>query len=218
MRTRYLLAISFSLIAFGALPLEAQEWMSPDREITVTVPTGYMEGVVPNQQEGVKSTVWLSSDETIRLGVINMANPNQTPLSKKGLELGIAQEMNGKIVDSNIEEINGFDVYRITAEGRMGETPVFYEAAVVGIGKKVCQVLVFADGKEKFESVEVRGFINSMKINVKKSDFEDDQTSGEKRLEELAGKIGAYSLFILIVLIVLIIAIKKSKKDAVDTV
>jgi hypothetical protein len=153
-----------ALVLLLLLPTAAvgEQWKSSDEKIAVTIPDA--PGFV--KVEAMPPLIWVSKDETIKLGVVEMAVPANTKLIQSALERGFAESIQGKIVASSKDVRAGHDVFVMTAQGKLQDSEVYMTQAVVGLDGKLYKVMATGIGKDIRTDPDATRFIESLTILV----------------------------------------------------
>jgi len=203
---------AFTIVCLCATCLSAAQWKAKDGNISVAVPdeSRFVEvDAVPPL-----SVTWISTDETIRLGVAEIPIRPNMKLIRSSVEEGLAEEMRGKIVASSTRQQDGHEVFLMTGHGRVLETEVYITQAVVAVGDKVYKVMATGLGKDTRTDSDATTFMSSFKIlatkravtpHASQSVPGSPPASGDSPksvVDLLSQKIGGISALILIVCVI----------------
>ena len=85
--------------------------------------------------------MWISKDETVRLGVAQAANPRRHKLIQKSMEKGLCEEINGTITDSRADNLRGYTVFRMSARGNILGKDAFLAQSIVAVDDKIYKIM-----------------------------------------------------------------------------
>src|SRR5688500_12008969 len=111
-------AVMLLLTALCSEAAWGAEWTSPAGVLAVTAPDSQRFDRVEQPPEPFL-VLWVSKDESIRLGVIRMPIPAQASLTRQGVEEGFAEEIRGTIAASSMAMQNGHEILIMSAKGAM---------------------------------------------------------------------------------------------------
>ena len=213
---------TFAIVCLFTTAVSAAEWQTTDGNISVVVPDEsrfvQVDAVPP------LSVIWVSTDETIKLGVAEVPFRPDMKLVQSSVEKGLAEEMGGKIVDSLTERQAGHEIFVMTGHGEVLGTEVYITQAVVAVGDKVYKVMATGLGRDTRVDSYATKFMSSFKILTTKQDVAFDpprtvpssqpnQSDTDKSLVDLLSeKIGGISVLILIVCVIAILISRFGKR------
>jgi hypothetical protein len=165
------------------------------------------------------AVVWVSQDETIKLGVSIIQLPRRMELIQASVEEGMAEEMHGRIVESSKSQLDGHQVFTMTATGDVAGSSVHITQSVVAIGDKVYKAMAIGIGKDTRTLSDARDFIGSFKILASAEKTPPTakkvrQAENESMVDLLSEKIGGISLLLLLSCAVVALWSRFSKKRA----
>ena len=198
------------------------EWRTTDGNISVAAPDAsrfvQVDSVPP------LSVIWVSKDETVKLGVVEMPSRPDMELIQSSVEKGLANEMRGKIVASSAEKQEGHHVFLMTGHGEILGKEAYMTQAVVAVGNKVYKVMAAGFGKDTRVDPDATEFVSSFKVLTPKrvvnsdppEDVRDSQPapndSSESLVDLLSQRIGGISALILIVCVIVIVLSRSTKR------
>lgn len=166
------------------------------------------------------SAIWLSKDETVRLGVTETSLPPNIRIIRSSLEEGLAEELGGRIIASSAQQQEGHDVFLMTGRGGTGGDKIYITQAIVAVGNKVYKVIACGIGKDTRVDPDATAFISSFRIltprqivdSVPREDVGNSQPALNQPSESLIGllsrRIGGISALILLVGVIVIVLLR----------
>jgi len=112
------LSISLFILAFSAVA-NAQTWTSPDGFLSVTPPDATQFQAIPPEEPFVAS--WVSNDDSMKLGVLQVEIPPGVNLNQSAVEEGFAKEVGGPATRLPTKRVSGHEVWHMTAKGPAAE-------------------------------------------------------------------------------------------------
>jgi len=108
-------ATSILVLALSA-PANAQTWTSPDGFLSITPPDANTFQAMPTPPPPFVG-LWVSSDETMKFGVMKMQIPPTIKLIQSSVEEGFAEELGAEVTRLPTREVSGHEVWNMTAKG-----------------------------------------------------------------------------------------------------
>lgn len=187
-----------------------EEWVSPDRTISVTRPDPSRFGdmaLTPPMTAG-----WISQDESTKLGVMEMDLPRGISLKQKSLEEGFAKQMQGHITRSDFRSDGEHTIYVMSAQGTLLGIKVAATQSVVAVGNKGYKAMAFVLGDDARETDEARQFVESLKVlppsgAANMASAEDPPTDNSTALAMVERALGAAAYFALLCLLCAIVVL-----------
>ena len=213
-------ATTLTLICCCATTASALEWKTPDGKLAVTVPDRPRFAEVDPPPPPL-SAVWVTADETIRLGVVEQHSPPNTRLVRAAFEKALAQEINGKIVASSADVRRGHEVLTVTAHGSLQGDEVYITTSAFITGDRAYKLMAIGMGKDPRADADAMKFIGSLRILVpnekqvaEKSDIANPKqaadsgtsSSNQTEADRITGQIGAVGVLLLVVAIAILLA------------
>src|SRR5688500_6854358 len=182
---RSLIAIFVTLLAvdFGL----AEEWASPDGVIVVKAPDP-MNFDPMDDPPAPFMALWLSKDETVRLGVMKMAIPPNVKLIRSSAEEGLTEEVGGRITASSSVVKNGHEIWILAAEGTAQGMNLRITQALVQYGPSAYKVMAVVVGMGSADNASIDDFVNSIQITAPTTN--DRGQDGGIDLHNFSKKIG----------------------------
>ncbi|GAA4435859.1 hypothetical protein [Bremerella cremea] len=205
------LILALTLTMLSATYGKAEQWKSSDGVIVCEIPDS--ERFVEIQPDPPAKVFWLSPDETLKLGIIESPAPIERKIIQSALEQGLAEDLDGEILDSTVVEKNGHQVFLISAAGGALGDDAILSQAIVKVGGKFYKLMVFGIGKDPRQNSDAQAFLNSLEIIPPYVEPTGSTETVTPSLNDLSGKIGAYSLIALVVGIIILYSRKKSKPN-----
>lgn len=194
--------------AFNITAAFGDERTSPDGVIVVTAPdSAHFEHI--NDPPAPFIALWLSKDETLRLGVTKMAIPSNVRLIRSSTEDGFAEEIDGTVTASSSVVKNGHEIWIMTARGSAQGTPLQSTQAIAQFNGSLYKVMAAAVGDGPTDATTIDAFVNSIRIIPPPMTSgsapmpRSDQGFGDGiDLHNLSKRIGGASALLLIVLVI----------------
>lgn len=138
----------------------AEQWTSPDGVVAVTVPNAA--GFLPMDDPPDPFLVlWVSTDDSVYLGVIKAEVPPGTTLDRSSAEKAVAEETKGSIIASSTVTKSGQEFWVITAESSGHGATLQITQAIAQIGTNAYKAYVGLVGVEPSDRPEADAFLNS---------------------------------------------------------
>lgn len=118
MKQSFLLAMGF-IIASPVLAI-AQTWTTPDGFLVVTPPDLEKFDSIPTPPAPFVG-LWESKDQTMKFGVMQMEVPEGIKFDGDAGAEGLSQELGAPVTDMSTRNVNGFDVWKMTATNEAAE-------------------------------------------------------------------------------------------------
>ena len=194
--------------AFSVAGTLGDEWTSPDGVIVVTAPDAVDFQQVDDPPEPFIA-LWVSNDETLRLGVTKTAIPPHIKLVRSSTEEGLAEEIGGTIAASSSVAKNGHEIWTMTAKGSTQGINIQITQAIAQYQGNVYKVLAANVGDAPIDETAINTFVKSIDIKATNPNGDtarvgsDDQRSNDHiDLHNLSKRIGAAGALLLIGIIV----------------
>lgn len=198
--------------AFSVTAALGDEWTSPDGVIVVTAPDAADFQRVDDPPEPFIA-LWLSKDETLRLGVMKIAIPSSVKLIRSSTEEGLAEEVGGTVTASSSAVKNGHEIWTMTAKGSAQGINLQITQALAHYNGSLYKVMAAAVGDGPTDDTTINAFVNSIEITPPNLNGgsapvanNDQRFNDGIDLHNLSKKIGGVGALLLIGLIVWLVA------------
>lgn len=200
-------AVATILLVLFTTVCHADEWRSVDGQISLAQPSP--ERFQAGELTPPMSVVWVSADESLKLGVVEMEHDQRLTINRQAMETAFANEIGGAITESSTDELAGFQTYTMTAVGSVSDVEIHAKQKVVAIASKVYKVMAIGVGTNVEDVEDVDTLFASLKINavpnsalsratnpISKSNAGDllDDTN---KVDSISGKVGAAGVLLL---------------------
>ena len=182
------------LIAFATTfcPLSianAQTWTSPDGFLSVAKPNSETFNAVPSPPSPFIG-LWVSNDDSTRLGVMKTPIPPNIKLIQTSAEEGLAEQIGGEVTRLSTAQVAGYDVWRMKAKGISAEIT----QAMVRHDTTLYKLMAVTVGQNPDEQA-INEFIDSLSIlqSAKTVTTETSPTTSEPN-KDLGGGIDFHNL------------------------
>jgi hypothetical protein len=214
---------TIALVCLVAMHVSAAEWKTTDGNISVAAPDESR--FVQADVTPPLSVIWVSTDETIKLGVAEVPFRPDMKLIQASVEKGFAEGLGGRIVDSSTEQQAGHEIFVMTGHGEALGTEVYITQAVVAVGDKVYKIMAIGLGKDIRVNSDATKFLSSFRILTTKQAVTSDPQrsvsspqpahgdSDRSPVDLLSEKIGSISLLILIACAIVIQVSRSAKRQ-----
>jgi hypothetical protein len=108
------------LVALPSVVLGAETWTSPDGFLSVARPDADRFQAVPESPPPFLA-LWISNDESVKLGVAKTEVPARVRLVQSSVERGFAKEVGGQVTRLPTRIVSGYDVWQMKASSPSGE-------------------------------------------------------------------------------------------------
>lgn len=98
----------------------AQTWTTPDGFLSVTPPDPETFVAIPSPPEPFLG-LWISKDETTKLGVMKTQIPTNIKLNQSLVEEGLAEEIDGEATRLPTKMVAGYEVWQMKANAKSAE-------------------------------------------------------------------------------------------------
>ncbi len=161
MKTRRVLAFAVALLAIVVSPdvAHSQTWTTPDGLLTVTQPNAEIFTAVDSPPEPIVG-LWVSNDESTKLGVVKNQIPTNTKLIQSSVEKGLAEEIGGEVTRLPTKQVAGYEVWHMKATG----TSAKITQAILRIDDTVYKLMAVTVGQNPDEQT-INHFIDSLLIS-----------------------------------------------------
>ncbi|MDB4671898.1 hypothetical protein OAF34_07150, partial [Pirellulaceae bacterium] len=161
MKTRRALAFAVALLAIVASPdvAHSQTWTTPDGLLTVTQPNAEIFTAVDSPPEPIVG-LWVSHDDSTKLGVVKNQIPTNTKLIQSSVEKGLAEEIGGEVTRLPTKQVAGYEVWHMKATG----TSAKITQAILRIDDTVYKLMAVTVGQNPDEQT-INHFIDSLLIS-----------------------------------------------------
>lgn len=167
-----------------ALPslANSQTWTSPDGFLSITPPDSNDFQPMPSPPSPFIG-LWVSSDETMKFGVMKIQVPSNVKLIQSSVEEGLAEEIGGEVTRLPTKQVSGHEVWNMTAKGasvEITQSMVRHDGALYK--------LMAATVGGKPDAVAVNRFISSLSIvKPPETNTEPSRQSGGQSVQDLSG-------------------------------
>ncbi len=192
------------------------DWVSPDGAIAVAAPDPAKFKLIDNPPDPFL-VLWVSKDQSLRLGVMKGTIPANIKLDRSSVEQGMAKEVNGRITSSSIKVKDGYEIWHMAARGSIQGKNGHFAQAVVQCGAGAYKVMAITVGNGPTDDATINAFLNSIQIKLPNSNPPTAQPAnselsheGGVDLHNLSKRLGGLGLLVLIVLFVWI-AIRRKR-------
>lgn len=152
-----LLSATLFVLAFPALG-KSQTWTSPDGFLMVTPPDAGEFQMVPSPPSPFIG-LWVSNDESMRLGVLKLQVPPNTELNQTAAEEGLAEQVGGEVIRLPTKQLSGHEAWIMRAKGPSAEIT----QAMIRNGIALYKLMAVSVG-DKADAYAVGHFIDSLSI------------------------------------------------------
>ncbi|MDA7873779.1 hypothetical protein N9B17_01315 [Rhodopirellula sp.] len=192
---RFCLLIAFATFiafatTFGPLSIaNAETWTSPDGFLSVTQPNSVTFNAVPSPPSPFIG-LWVSNDDSTRLGVTKTPVPPNINLMQTAAEEGLAEQIGGEVTRLSTAQVAGYEVWRMNAKGTSAEIT----QAMVRNDGTVYKLMAVTVGQKPDEPT-INQFIDSLAISesAKIITTETRPTTSE-RIKNTGGGIDLHNL------------------------
>jgi hypothetical protein len=199
---KYILPILFcSILALPAVS-QGETWTSPDGFLSVTPPDGTPAPFI---------CMWVSSDETIKLGIVKLDYPAKQKLIQASVERGFGEEISAAVTRLPTIHLSGYEVWKMSGDSAAGD---MIQGIVRNEGSVYKLITITAPGPH--DDAPAIQFLNSLSIirPATSSAPSDDSVAGMS-INDISGKIGAFAVLVLIGVVVY--AVAQRKKNTTPT-
>jgi hypothetical protein len=145
-----------------AVTTSAEEWTSPDGVVKVTVPeTGFVRVENPPASFLV---LWVSADETMRLGVAQMPYPQGQRLDRTNFEKGIAGA-GAEISASSTSTQNGHEVWVLSTTSSPGGVKNNGIQSIIRVNDSIYQVVAITAADASVDPAVVQQYLQSLQVS-----------------------------------------------------
>ncbi len=187
-----LLATLVFMLALTALA-NAQTWTSPDGFLSITPPDVNHFELIPTPPYPFIA-IWISNDETTRLGVMKVQIPPDLKLLQSSAEEGLGEEIGGKVTRLPTKILSGHEVWSMTARGESTE----FSQAMIRHHDALYKLIAVTTGDHP-DSATVNHFFDSLTIlqpPTKTEESPDAQSAPDSGngldLHTLSKKVGGF--------------------------
>ena len=198
----------------------AGQWTSPDGIVSVQTPRAERFNEVDSAPELLKH--WQSQDQMVQLCVVEDDWPYDRPMQRKALEKGFLTELGGELVASSVRQMNGNDVFEMTALSKSSGYDVYTKQIVIQAGRKAYKFMAMCVAGEIEDEPDAREFLASVRcaaprLEVTNTNFRatPDPQHTDDSLENAAGAIGQVIGYLLIPAVVLYLCLRRKRSPAV---
>lgn len=142
--------------------ISAGEWTTSDGVVTVAVPNESR--FILGEVEPPLSVVWVTDDETVKLGVAETPFPKNATLVKSAVEEGLAEELGGEIVASSTSQVDGHEVFTMTAHTHSPGVDLYITQSVFAFDGKAYKLMAVGLGQDIRTDPDVAEFLGSLKL------------------------------------------------------
>lgn len=137
---------------------KSQTWTTPDGVLSITPPDAKEFQSVDSPPSPFVA-LWVSKDETIKLGVTKTQIPPNIKLVQSSVEEGLAEEIGGEVTRLPTRHVSGHEVWNMTAKGSSLEIT----QAMVQHGDTIYKLMAVTVGDQP-DAAAVNRFMNSLSI------------------------------------------------------
>lgn len=180
------MATSVLLLALPALA-NAQTWTSPDGFLSITPPDANKFQEIPTPPSPFVG-LWVSNDESVKLGVMKTQIPSTIKLIQSSVEQGLAEEIGADVTRLPTREVSGHEVWNMTATGPSIEIT----QAIVRRDGTLYKVMAGTIGITT-DNESVNRFISSLSIAEQTNPL-PSRPSAAQSIQDAAGGIDVHNL------------------------
>jgi len=154
------------ILCVFTVSIQAKEWKTDNGKITLDIPSGekWMEEERPNASFLL---LQISADESSKICIITIPNPQQRKLILKSLAKGAAKEVKGKVISYDTKKVNNIEVFETLVETNIfSETQVtLVRQLIFSLDKVIYKIMaIYPKQKSDFKS-DIDTFMKSLKIS-----------------------------------------------------
>jgi hypothetical protein len=199
------------LLLFVARSALGDNWTTPDGVVSVSRPD--LSRFIETSQLPGLTIAWISRDETVKLGVVEVSIPAGMRLRQAGIEKGLVDVVKGELVESSKRQDGPHTIVTMTARGKAMGQDIYATQAVAVLNNKAYKAMAVTTGNDSRRDAHVVAFIESFRI-AKPSQSEtntlvpdrdiDGQNAAHWSLHELSATIGGLGCSLLIVVLIVL--------------
>jgi hypothetical protein len=132
--------------------------------------------------------------------------PPGKPIVRKYVEDGFLGELNGRMIASTVEVIDGYTVLRMSAAGQMQGAPMTMHQSLVGVDDTIYKVMAAVDGDEFASQEHARAFVGSLRVlaagrndRLRAQPEAPAANRDDEWINKLSGRLGLYGILLLLV-------------------
>lgn len=146
----------------AAASLGASEWTTSDGQASVRIPdeTRFVQIEAPPPL----AALWISRDESIKLGIAEIPMPDGMTLRQSSVEEGLAEEMGGRIVDSSVTRQGEHAVFMMTAHSDSNGVDLYITQGVVAANGRAYKVMAVGIDSDPRTDADAAKFIASFEL------------------------------------------------------
>jgi hypothetical protein len=189
------LAMSLILVLLFAPAARAEEWRSPDGNMSVSVPSPARFASVNPTAPAVAQ--WESADRAVVLRLVDIPNPQFPRPERAAFEQSFAQEVQGKVVTSSVEAKDGYDFFTMIAVGTVGGDEVYVAQTVVFRGWRMYKAVATSRDDPRTDK-DIKVFLASLTMQnpaPPPAPAQQKALSDTERLSRGLGGVGCFLLF-----------------------
>jgi hypothetical protein len=150
------------MLALLATPASADQWITSDGCISIATPD--LTRFTAMESSPPISVSWISQDGDTILTLAENEYPAGMKLQRSAVESSLTSTTGGKIVETSVEDLSGYEVYSMTAHNAGIGSGVYVTAKIVAIDGRVYKLMATSDGVDTRVDPDVSGFISSFRI------------------------------------------------------
>lgn len=149
-------------LAIATAAVRGEEWTSSDGVVKVTVPdSGFVRVENPPPSFLV---LWISADETIRLGVAQMPYPAGQRLNRANFEQGIAGA-GAEITASSSSRQNGHEVWVVSTTSSTGGVKNNGTQSIIRVDGSIYQIVAITAADANIDQAIVQQYLQSLQVS-----------------------------------------------------
>jgi|GEM_PF-5500615 len=181
-----------------ASSVRGEPWTSADGVISVTPPVAFRPFARKEMNQGHILESWQDADQTAMLAIAEIPNPSRLPFDSESIRKTLAGLLGEEVTHTRTVDSNGFSLFYATVVIEVEGEKIYYEVVVLPVGLKSYMVSVCTRGKDVFDSVPIRRFVDSITVDPARV---NEIMNPSKALNWMAIGIGIF--FVLLILAVL---------------
>ena len=197
------------VLAMPTVTIRAEEWTSPDGVVKVTVTDA--DFVRVESPPASFLVLWISRDETIRLGVAQMPYPKGQRLKRANFEQGIVGA-GAEITASSTSTQNGHEVWVVSTTSSPDGVKNNGTQSIIRVNDSIYQIVAITAADANIDQASVQQFLQSLQVSgpvhaggvggtVSSSGISLKKLISDEAIEKLFGMLGSVTGLVAIVLL-----------------